>query len=125
MRKFATVAELNEAIQLLETERIIHLEMMNNEFSMAYEKYRPGNLIKNTIKKIGSSPSLYENIFNVGLALIAGFLSNKALSISNSNRKPGKFLGLILQLGVANLVVHGPKVLKSVLQRVSGKRKAD
>ncbi len=123
MKKLATGSELNEAIQLLETERIIHLEMMNNDFSMAYEQFKPGNLIKNTIKKIGSSPSLYENIFNVGLALIAGFLSNKALSITNSNSKPGKFLGLILQLGVANLVVHGPKVLKSVLESVSSKRK--
>ena len=122
MENISTTAELKEAIQLLEMEKSLHLQEMREKFSLTWESLKPANLIKNTLKDIGSSPYLFNNIFNVSLGLVAGYLSRRALFLGRSGRKSGKLLGLILQLGVTNLVVHAPKAIKSYVHNLFSKR---
>ncbi|MBU1370501.1 MAG: hypothetical protein KJ578_02850 [Bacteroidetes bacterium] len=123
MEKKTTSAELKEAIQLREEIKIVHLREMRTNFSIIYERLKPANIIKSTLNGIGSSPNLSKNILNTGLALLAGILSKKALSIGDSNSKSRKLLGLILQLGITNMVIYGPDAIKSFFLNVFSKRK--
>lgn len=118
MENISTPAELKEAIQLLEAEKSVHLLEMKENFFLAYDSLKPANLIKSTMKEIGSSPYLFNNVFNVSLGLVAGYLSKRALMISRSNNKSKKLLGLILQLSVTNLVVYAPNAIKSFVQNI-------
>ena len=122
MENISTPAELNEAIQLLEAEKSAHLREMRENFFLAYESIKPANLIESTMKEIGSSPYLFNNIFNVALGLAAGYLSKKALSVSRSNNKSRRLLGVLLQLGVANLVVYAPNAIKSFVNDIFSKK---
>lgn len=125
MEKISTSAELKEAIQLLEAQKSVHLQEIRENFSHTWESIKPVNLIKNTMKEIGSSPYLLQNILNVTLGLVAGHLLKRALFIGRSNKKSMKFLGLILQLGVTNLVVYAPNAIKSLVQNVFSKREKE
>jgi hypothetical protein len=125
MENISTAAELKEAILLLEAEKSFHLKEMRENFSLTYESLKPANLIKSTMNEIGSSPYLFNNVLNVTLALVAGFLSKRALMIGRSNKKSKKLLGLLLQLGVANLVIYAPNAIKSFFQDIFSKREKE
>ncbi len=118
MKNISTPAELKDAIELLEAEESVLLQEMKSNFFLAYESLKPANLIESTMKEIGSSPYLFNNIFNVGLGLVAGYLSKRALLIGRSNKKSGKLLGLLLQLGVTNMVVYAPNAIKSFVTTI-------
>lgn len=125
MENITTIAELKETIELLEAKKSVHLQEMKSNFNLAYESFKPANLIKNTLKEIGSSPYLINNIFNVTLALAVGYLSKKALFLSKSGNKSRKLLGLILQLGVTNFIVYAPNSIKSFVQNLFSKREKE
>ena len=125
MENISTPAELNKAIQLLEAEKSVHFQEMRTNFFLAYESIKPANLIESTMKEIGSSPYLFNNIFNVALGLAAGYLSKKALSVGRSNNKSRKLLGVLLQSGVANLVIYAPNAIKSFVQDIFSTRKKE
>lgn len=125
MENISTTAELKDAIQLLEAEQSVRLQEMRENFSLTYESLKPANIIKNTMKDIASSPYLFTNIFNVGVGLVAGYLSKRALFLGRSHKKSRKLLGLVLQLGVTKLVVSAPKALKSYVQGVFSKREKE
>ncbi len=125
MENISTIAELKEAIQLREVEKSVHLQEMRENFSLTYENLKPANLIKSSMKEIGSSPYLFNNVLNVTLALAAGFLSKKALMIGRSGNKSGKLLGLILQLGITNLIIYAPNAIKSFARDVFSKREKE
>jgi hypothetical protein len=118
MENISTPAGLKEAIELLEAEKSVHLLEMKESFFLAYESLKPANLIKSTMKEVGSSPYLFNNIFNVSLGLIAGFLSKRALMLGRSNNKSRKLLGLVLQLGVTNLIFYAPNAIKSFVGNI-------
>ena len=122
MENISTPAELKEAIQLMEAEKSVLFQQMRANFFLAYESIKPANLIESTMKEIGSSPYLFNNIFNVALGLAAGYLSKKALSVGRSNNKSRKLLGVLLQLGVANLVIYAPNAIKSFVQNIFSKK---
>ncbi|WP_423126440.1 hypothetical protein [Gaoshiqia sp. Z1-71] len=125
MENISTPAELKEAIALLEAKKSVHFQEMRANFFLAYEYLKPANLIKSTIKEISSSPDLFNNIFNVAIGLVAGYLSKRAIFIGSSNSKSRKLLGLILQLGVTNLIVNAPNALKSFVQDIFSKSKKE
>jgi len=123
MNNISSHAELMEAIQLLESRRSVHIQEMKTNFFIAYESLKPANLIKSTMKEIGSSPYLFNNILNVAVGLVAGYVSKKALLIGRSNSKSMKLIGLILQLGVTNLIAYAPNAIMSFSQNIFSRRK--
>jgi hypothetical protein len=122
MQNITTTAELKEAIQLLEAQKSVHLQEMRENFSLVFESLKPANLIDSTMKEIGSSPYLFNNILNVTLGLVAGYLSKRALMIGRFNNKSRKLLGLALQLGITNLVVYAPSAIKSFVRNIFSKK---
>ncbi len=118
MENIATTARLKEAIELLEAEKAVHLQAMKSNFFQAYESLKPVKLFESTLKEVGSSSYIINNIFNIGFGLLAGFLSKRAMLIGKSGNKSAKLMGLILQLGVTSMVAYAPKALKSFAQRL-------
>ena len=121
MKNISTTAELKEAIQLLEAQNSVHLQEMRENFSLTLESLKPANIIKSTMKEIGSSSYLFNNILNLTLGLVTGYISKRALFFGRSNKKSRKLLGLALQLGVTNLVVYAPSAIKSFVRNIFSK----
>lgn len=122
MENISNPAELKEAIELLEAEKSVLFQEMRTNFFFAYESLKPAKLIESTMKEIGSSPYLLNNILNVSIGLVAGYISKKAILVGRSNNKSSKLLGLILQFGVTNLVVYAPNAIKSFVKDIFSKK---
>lgn len=123
MENISTSAGLKEAILLLEAQKSLHYQEMREKFFLAYENLKPANLIESTIKEIGSSPLLFNNVLKVAIGLVAGYFSKKALLASRSNKKSLKLLGQILQFSITNLVVYTPDGVKLFIRNLLSKKK--
>ncbi len=118
MKNISSNAELQVAIQLLEAEQANKLRLMKIQFHLAYENLKPVNLIESTLKEISTSPYLLNNLLSASVGLLTGYVSNKAFT-RNSTNKFRKFLGIIMQFGVTNLIAQNPKTMKSLGQYIS------
>ena len=118
MGNISSTAGLQEAIQLLETEQSLKLLLVKYHFRQTYESIKPAKLIGDTLKEITTSPYLANNLLSAGVGIAAGYASKKAM-IGRSNNKFKRFLGIILQLGITNLIARNPKTVKSISQFVS------
>jgi hypothetical protein len=113
MQKIASVAELKNAIQLLEVEQADKGQLLKEEFFLTYESLKPVNLIRRTVNDIASSPYLIENILGTGMGLVSGFLSKK-IFIGASGNKLRHLFGHVLQFGVTNFVALHPGAIKTI-----------
>jgi hypothetical protein len=113
MQKIASVAELKNAIQLLEVEQADKGQLLKEEFFLTYESLKPVNLIRRTVDDIASSPYLIDNILGAGMGLVSGFLSKK-IFIGASGNKLRHLIGHVLQFGVTNFVALHPGAIKTI-----------
>lgn len=118
MKKRAYKTELQDAIQLLEAEKGVKLELMKDQFHQITANLHPANLIQNTLKEISSSPYLVDNLLSGGVGLVTGFLSKKIV-VGGSNNIFKRVLGNVLQFGVTNLIAQNPKAIWSIGQYIS------
>ncbi len=118
MENISSTAELQHAIQLLEAEQDLKLLLVKYHFHQAYESLKPANLIQNTLKEIAVSPHLANNFLGAGVGLATGYLSKKAVS-GQSNNKFRRFLGIIVQFGITNIIARNPKTIQSIGRFVS------
>lgn len=118
MKNISSNAELQVAIQLLEAEQANKLRLMKIQFHLAYENLKPVNLIESTLKEISTSPYLLNNLLSASVGLLTGYVSNKAFT-RNSTNKFRKFLGIVMQFGVTNLIAQNPRMMKSFGQFIS------
>ncbi len=118
MENISSNAELQDAIRLLEADQAVKLQLMKEQFHLAYENLKPAKIIENALKDIASSPYLVNNIFVTFIGLVTGYLSQIAVT-RQSNSKLRKLFGYILQFGVTNLVAQNTKTIKSFGQFVS------
>jgi hypothetical protein len=109
--------KLRETIQLLEVERTDQKELLRKDFQHAYDQFKPLSLIKNTILGIGSLTQPGVNIISSTLSLATGYLTKK-LIIGHSDNKLRMFLGSLVQLGVATLIVQRSRIIESVGRQV-------
>lgn len=103
MQNITSIAELKNAIQLLEAEQVDKGKLLKEQFYATYESFKPANLIANTLNNIEKSPYLIENIIGAAVGLVTGFYSNK-LIFNQQGNKLKKLIGVVLQFGVTNLV---------------------
>jgi len=69
MESITNRIELRNAIQLLEIEQTVKLQLVQEQFLILRERFTPLNIIKNIFSDIASSPHLIENIINTALGL--------------------------------------------------------
>ena len=118
MRNISNNVELQYAIQLLETEQAEKLKLLKEHFRQAYESLKPVKLIENTLKEISASPYLTNNLLSAAVGLATGYISKKAITGTSSN-KLRKFLGIVMQFGITNIIAQNPKAVKSFGQYIS------
>jgi hypothetical protein len=77
MTNITTSAALRNAIQKLEDELILNRKILNDQFKVTYETFRPVNLIANAVKKLISPSFLIDKLMGPALGLAAGYLFRK------------------------------------------------
>jgi hypothetical protein len=113
MENITSKATLKNAILLLEAEQEEAGQILKKQFFITYERFKPVNIIKSTLKDIASSPNLFDNILGTTTGLATGFLSKK-LIVGGSSNMFRKLLGSLFQLGVTALVAKNPEAVKSI-----------
>lgn len=113
MPEITTIAELKEAIRLLEIEQKAEGALLKEQFKITYESLKPANLIGNTIKELIKSPELKGDLLTTALSLGAGYLSKKA-SVGNTANPLKQLLGTLLQMGVTSIVSKNSHAIKSI-----------
>ncbi len=126
MQKIASVAELKNAIQILEVEQSEKGQLLKEQFFITYKSLRPGNFLRSTMKDISTSPYLFDNILGAAMGLVSGFISRK-IFIGASGNKLKKLIGHVLQFGIINFVAMHPGAIKtigwSIIQRFTRKNR--
>lgn len=126
MQKIESVAELKNAIQVLEVEQSEKGQLLKEQLFITYKGLRPGNFLMSTVKDIASSPYLIDNILGAAMGLVSGFLTRK-IFIGASGNKLKKLIGHVLQFGVVNFVAMHPGAIKtigwSIIQRFTRKKR--
>jgi hypothetical protein len=117
MQNISSIAELKNAIQLLEVEQVDKGKLLKEQFYITWESIKPANLIANTLNDIEKSPYLIDNILGAALGLVTGFYSNKLIFNPRGN-KLKKLIGVALQFGVTNLVAKHQGTIRSIGQVV-------
>jgi len=105
MQNITSVAELKNAIQLLEVEQNLKGKILKEQFYLVYENFKPVNLLTGTLKDIVKSPYLIDNILGTAMGLATGYLSKK-IFIGASGNKIKKIIGSILQFGITNVITQ-------------------
>lgn len=113
MQKIDSTSALSDAILELEVRQAEEGKMLKEQANLAYESIKPINLIKSTVKEALAAQDLREDIINLSLGLIAGYVSKKVFAgMEDSPLK--KLLGNSLQLGITILIVKHPEVIQSI-----------
>lgn len=117
MQKIINSKELKEAIQVLEFEQIVKLQLLKEQFHLTYESLKPINLIKKTIKDAVTAPNIMENVLGAAIGIASGYLSKK-IFIGTSGNLFRKLFGSVLQFGVTSVVTKNPEAIKTVGQYI-------
>ena len=117
MQNITSIAELKDAIQVLEVEQEIKEQILKEQLYVTYESLKPINILKKTLKEISSSPYLIDNISGTAMGLASGFLSKK-IFVGASGSLFRKLIGSILQFGITNVVAQNSSIIKSIGQAI-------
>ena len=115
MQNITNKYQLKSAIQLLEAEQAVKGQLLKEQFYLAYESFKPVNIIRSTLKDIASSPYLVDNILGTSMGLATGYISKKII-VGSSGNMIRKLIGVLLQFGVTTIVAKNPDVIKSIGQ---------
>jgi len=115
MGKISSSAVLQESIQILEVEREIEGRILKQQFQLAYERFKPANLIRSSLLEIASTPNLVNNVVDTAIGLATGYLSKKIV-IGASGSMLRRLMGIVVQLGVTNSVTQHPYTIRSIGQ---------
>jgi hypothetical protein len=127
MRKINSIKELRETILELEIKQKEDERLLKEQFMIAYERLKPLNMIKNSVKNLITSPELKDHLISSTMGLAAGYLTKKAV-VGSAHHPLKQILGAFLQMGVTNLVAKNSDGIQSRVASIIGsflsKRKA-
>ena len=118
MQNITSVIELKNAIQQLEVEQAIDERLLKEQFYMTYQSLKPINLLRNAIYEITKSPDLKDSVLGTAAGLVTGYISRKIALIGAPSNLIRRLLGTVLQLGVTNVVIQNPEMIKSFGQYI-------
>lgn len=112
MKKMAATSELKNTIQKLEIEQhIMGLELKEQYINT----FNPINILKDSLKGVGTSPGIVENVIAGGAGLLSGYITRKVVVGSSANIFR-KLIGSALQFGATSLVTQNAGTIMSVGQ---------
>ncbi|MCX6285046.1 MAG: hypothetical protein NTW31_12525 [Bacteroidetes bacterium] len=113
MEKITSVSRLKDAIQLLEDRQAFQGQMLKEQVYGTIEALKPGNILKNTLANLASTPNLVDSVLSTAIGLGTGYLSKKII-VGPSGNIFRKFIGKAFQLGVTAFIAQHPIAVKSV-----------
>jgi hypothetical protein len=120
MEKIASTSELKEAIQQLEYQQAMQLELLKDQFHSLVESLKPVNVIRSTISDLAKSPDLLREIVNTTIGLSAGSLTRKIFARAYKANPIKKFLvGNLLQFGITHLITKHPDAIRMVTGKLA------
>lgn len=105
---------LNELIILQEQKYDMDLELLKEQFHVAYESLKPINLIKSLFHEVTASPEIKNDMVSNVIGLGTGFLSKKLL-IDGSHNPAKRVFGTLIQFAVTNLVSKHSDNIKTIV----------
>ena len=111
MQNINSLAELKNAIQILEIEKTEKGQQLKEQLYTTIEGFKPINLLKSSLKDIVTSPLLLDNLIGTTVGLASGLITKKAVTGKSGNLFK-KLLGSILQLSVTEIVAKHPDTIK-------------
>jgi len=117
MKKKSPNDLLDEAIVLLEAQRDLELFQLKEQLNEVLESLKPINLIKDTIKKVTTSPDLKEGIGTTAIGVASGLLVKNILFRKTHN--PLKLIvRTVLQTVAAGIATNNSDKIKSMGQKL-------
>jgi hypothetical protein len=113
MKKIKTSADLKEEILSLEIRLANDREAVKHAFKDFAHSISPANVIRRTVRNLGSGPEFKGDLVNLAMSLGAGFLSRK-VAVGTTRNPLKNIMGALLQAGVTNLVSKNADSLKSM-----------
>jgi hypothetical protein len=117
MEPITSLAELKNAIQILEFEQTVKEQLLKEQLNITYESLKPVNLIKSALNEVVSSPYIIDNIIGVAMGLTSGYITKK-IALSKSGSIIRKILGTLLEFGITNIVAQNTDSIKSFGQSI-------
>ncbi|MEI7492094.1 MAG: hypothetical protein WCK92_11900 [Bacteroidota bacterium] len=112
MQNITSVSRLKDAIQLLEDRQAFQGQMLKEQVYGTIEALKPGNILKNTISNLVSTPNLVDSVLSTVIGLGTGYLTKKII-IGTSGNIFRKLIGSAFQLGVTAFIAQHPNAVKS------------
>lgn len=112
MKKITSVSELREAIEFLEIKQAREAKLLKEQFHIVYESLKPVNVLKNAFNSLTHMPDFKEGLVNTTLGLTTSHLAKKII-IGSTGGPIKQLLGIMLQMGIANLVSKNGDSIKS------------
>lgn len=97
------IAELNNAILLLEARSKKEYEDLEIQFYKTSENFKPINIFNQAIKDFTETPDVKTNLFQAIMSITVGYFSKKII-IGKSNSFVKNIFGDVLQYVVTNFI---------------------
>ena len=117
MKKNSPNDLLDEAIEVLETKRVQQLLQLKEQLNEVLESLKPINLIKDTIKKVSSTPDIKSGIGKTAIWVASGLLVKSIFFRKTHN--PLKLLaGIVLQTVASGIASNNSNKIESTGQKL-------
>jgi hypothetical protein len=113
MKSIDTSVALRNRIAELEIEIQSDKKELKTHMSEFARGFKPGHLIKHSLKEIVSSPELKNNLINTAIGIATGFIARKML-VGNSKNPIKKLVGKLTEVSVANKVGNNADGIRSL-----------
>jgi hypothetical protein len=120
MAKQSASDKLKESIRLLEIKQAEEGKILKEQFKLTYESLKPANLIKSTLKELAGTSDLKNNLFEMVISVLTGYLS-KTLFVRSKSNIFVKMLGILLQFGVTNVVANNADSIRIFITNLIGR----
>lgn len=111
---------LKESIRQLEIKQAEEGEQLKAQLRATYESMKLVNLVKSSLKELTDSVEIKNNLFETIVSIVTGYLTKK-LMISSSSNPFKKILGVLIQLGVTNLVAKNAEAIRTYITELIDK----
>ncbi len=109
MEKITTLAQLNEAILILEAkQRDVQIEIIS-EVRKSIEDFSPENFIQKKLTAFVSGSNVKSLLITSAVKLVTGYVSKK-FSNQDDSHPVKRMMGLFLQIGAPNIVINKNQV---------------
>lgn len=103
---------LANAIQLLESRRVMQADELRIQWEKTKENLNPSALIKDEVHDIINAPDFKENVIKGILSFATGLISKKVL-VGSSHGALKSILGTLIQTGVTGMAYKNADPIKS------------